>query len=248
MIATGDMVKTFHRDGYLYAGRVLSAKELAAAQAAYDRILKSEEKPKSYRELATGDGGPDTALTMCQVVNMYQLDPIFERIIMKSTLVDIAEALIGTSNIHLYHDQAIYKPAFHGGESPWHQDNGYWKLEPATAVSCWLALDDVDLENGCMWVIPGSHRSGTSGHSHAGPASALLKLTVDDRNAVPLPMPAGCAMFHHCQTLHHTKSNLTPHQRRALAIHYMAAESLQNGKPLENRLALRGAPTDAAKR
>lgn len=233
-----DVIEAFHRDGYLYAGPVLSGEELIAARSAYDRIFKSDQKPDSFRDLTLGDNKPSEA-TVQQVINVYLLDPIYHTIAVKPEIVDIAEALLGTSTIRLYHDQALFKPAFHGGEVPWHQDNGYWRLEPATAVSCWLTLDDVDESNGCMWVIPGSHLQGEVEHK---PASDTLKtLTVDASAAVPMPMPAGCAMFHHCRTLHHSLPNRTPRQRRALAIHYMEAETTQDGVALSDRLLVRGA-------
>jgi ectoine hydroxylase-related dioxygenase (phytanoyl-CoA dioxygenase family) len=237
-----DTIDAFHRDGYLYAGPVLTQDELDAARAAYDRILKSEEKPESFRDLTLNDPQAKTVLSVHQVIDMWRLDPIFHTIIAKPAIVDIAEALMGTGNIRLYHDQALFKPAFHGGEVPWHQDNGYWNLEPATAVSCWLTLDDVTPDNGCMWVIPGSHLHGDASHEQAGASESLKTIAVDASTAVPLPMPAGCAMFHHCRTLHHTLPNLTPRQRRAFAIHYMAAETTQKGESLAERLLLRGEP------
>src|SRR5438309_968787 len=85
----------------------------------------------------------------------------------------------GTPNVRLYHDQGRYKPALHGDEVPWHQDNGYWKLEPPGAASCWIALDDATLENGCMWVIPGSHLVGDAPHQRAGDYVAQLAAEAD---------------------------------------------------------------------
>ena len=89
-------------------------------------------------------------------MEMWRYDEVYRQLLYYEPLLDIAESLIGP-NIQLFHDQALYKPARHGGEVPWHQDNGYWRCTPANLVSIWMALDDADEENGCMNVIPGSH-------------------------------------------------------------------------------------------
>ena len=74
-------------------------------------------------------------------------------------LVGVAEQLVGP-NIKGATSQLTFK--LRGNTKPfgWHQDNGYGHLDPATAISTLTALDDADVENGCLWVLPGSHRAG----------------------------------------------------------------------------------------
>ena len=122
----------------------------------------------------------------------------------------------------------------------WHQDNGYWKLDPPDAMSLWIALDDVDEANGCMRFVPGSHKAGEVGHMRAGQYIAQLKADADESLAVPAPMPAGWGLVHHCRTLHNTKPNHTTRQRRAWVMHMMPSGTSQGGKVLEDRLVLRG--------
>lgn len=173
---------------------------------------------------------------------MHKLDGIFRRLLHKPAILDMVEGVLGTPNIRLYHDQGLYKPALHGDEVPWHQDNGYWKLEPPRAASLWIALDDVNEDNGSMWVVPGSHKAGEAGRQRAGQFIAQLKADADERLAVPIPLPAGSGMFHHCRTLHRTKPNHSPNQRRAWVMHYMAADTQQKGEYLANKPLLRGEP------
>src|SRR6185312_9267607 len=61
-------------------------------------------------------------------------------------------------NIALFASHYISKPPFTGQEVLWHQDGGYWPLEPMEVVTLWLAVDRADPENGCMRVIPGTHK------------------------------------------------------------------------------------------
>ncbi len=235
-----EQIEQFRRDGYIVAGQVLDSEGLAAARAAYDRIFAATEKPSSYRNLGQKEGEAQSAGAVLQIIDMHKLDDAFRNILFQPNILDLIEGLMGTPNIRLYHDQALYKPALHGDEVPWHQDNGYWKLDPPDAMSLWIALDDVDEANGCMRFVPGSHKAGEVGHMRAGQYIAQLKADADESLAVPAPMPAGWGLVHHCRTLHNTKPNHTARQRRAWVMHLMPGGTSQGGKVLEDRLVLRG--------
>ncbi len=116
----------------------------------------------------------------------------------------------------------IDKPPRHGHETPWHQDEAFWELDLGyKACAIWLALDDVDVDNGCMQFLPGSHRRGIVTHRHLyddPTVSALVIDDVDESLAVPVPLRAGGATFHTQTTMHHTGPNLTDRRRRAYAI------------------------------
>lgn len=240
MKPTIDQIDCFKRDGYIRAGDVLSAEELAQARTAYDRIFTATEKPSSYRNLGQKEGEEQSKGAVLQIIDMHKLDDIFRLLLFKSDILDLFEGYMDTPNIRLYHDQALFKPPLHGDEVPWHQDNGYWKLDPANAISLWIALDDVDEANGCMRFVPGSHKAGEVGHQRAGQYIAQLKADADESLAVPVPLPAGAGVFHHCRTLHNTKPNLTPHQRRAWVMHLMPSDTRQGGVVLSDKLLLRG--------
>jgi hypothetical protein len=73
----------------------------------------------------------------------------------------LARDIIGP-DVRLYWEQAVYKEPEKPRSFPWHQDNGYTFIEPQQYLTCWVALTDATVENGCPWVIPGLHRLGTS--------------------------------------------------------------------------------------
>lgn len=198
MKPTQEQIAFFKENGYLNVGPALTPAELETARVAYDRIFAATEKPASYRNLGQQEGEAVSKGAVLQIIDMWRLDSIFEQLLYKEELLDIIEGLMGHSNIRLYHDQALFKPALHGDIVPWHQDNGYWHLDPAAAMSMWIALDDADEENGCMWVIPGSHRAGEVGHQRAGHYIAQLKANAEETLAVSVPLRAGSAMIHHC--------------------------------------------------
>jgi ectoine hydroxylase-related dioxygenase (phytanoyl-CoA dioxygenase family) len=116
----------------------------------------------------------------------------------------------------------IDKPPQHGHETPWHQDEAFWEEHLGYhACGVWLALDDVDVDNGCMEFVPGSHTDGIVTHRHLYDdpmVSALVIDDVDPAQVVPIPLRAGGATFHSQRTMHHTGPNGTDRRRRAFAI------------------------------
>ena len=137
--------------------------------------------------------------------------------------------LTGASALRIWHDQIQYKPARVGGVNMWHQDAPLWPIiEPMTEVSAWLALDDVDVENGCMSMVPGSHQwgdqisfvRGLDGYDGMPDTFEGNQVAV-----VPRPVRQGEVHYHHALTWHGSHANTGERPRRAIAIHYMTEET-----------------------
>jgi hypothetical protein len=116
----------------------------------------------------------------------------------------------------------LRKPPNGGHLTPWHQDESYWEPDfDYCAAGAWLPLEDVDMRNGCMCFLPGSHKGPVLPHHHYGGDAAVHLLEVDDApdesRMVPCPLRAGGATFHHQRTLHSTAGNSTDRPRRAWA-------------------------------
>ena len=224
---TAGQVDAFHTHGYLKLGRLLDAATIELLRREYDREFeRARSGATSFRNLAIDDTDDVAAKNeadaqMLQITQMCERNLHFRRLLYHEAILDCVEDLIGP-NIQLFHDQALYKPAHHGGPVFWHQDNAYWQCLPANLVSCWMTLDDVTVDNGAMQVIPGSHVRALE-HEHAASTNALLDNAerVDSSQAVAIELPAGGAMLHHCQTFHYTGPNNTPHERRAFVVHCM---------------------------
>ena len=224
-------VQTFQREGYLKVPhRVIEKNHLQRLVRSYDEVFNDHGIGEGVRNLSQTESTTEAAVEtddgkMWQAMGMWKRNKDFRYLLYHKPLLDIAESLIGGS-VQLFGDQALYKPANNGGPIPWHQDNSYWRCQPAKLVSIWIALDDTDEENGCMNVIPGSHASGALEHSRAktgdGNTSAILMTSqVDEGKAVSIPLTAGHAMVHHCLTFHTTQPNYSSRDRRAMVIHYM---------------------------
>ncbi|HJP32911.1 MAG TPA: phytanoyl-CoA dioxygenase family protein [Candidatus Latescibacteria bacterium] len=220
---TPGQIDSFHRDGFIVIGKLLEASVLGELRSEYDRLFDEARRDNRYRNLAADSGAAQrhdegAAEEMLQIMQCCERSLSFRRLLYSDPILDIVEDLIGP-NIQLFHDQALFKPAHHGGPVHWHQDNGYWRCIPASLVSCWLTLDDVDADNGAMHMSPGSHLTA---HDHER-GDVLLDASgaVSTVDPVVVDLPAGGAMFHHCQTLHTTPPNRSDRQRRAFAIHFM---------------------------
>ena len=81
--------------------------------------------------------------------------------------------------------------------TPWHQDCAYWiDLPDRRAASCWIALDDATVDNGCMWFVPGSHRRPMRPHRSAGRGGGALECDASEAEGTPVPLAAGSCTFH----------------------------------------------------
>ncbi len=124
--------------------------------------------------------------------------------------------LIGPA-ARLYWDQLVYKRPGTASEFPWHQDNGYTFVQPQQYLTCWVALNDATIENGCPWIAPGLHRKGTLAHQWTDLGFSCIS-TPDD--AYPLEVPAGSIAVFSSLTTHRTGPNLTDGIRRSYILQY----------------------------
>lgn len=149
-----------------------------------------------------------------------QHEPIW-RLATHPALLDAVSAAIGPNVLLLGTHFFVKYPGQTEAFVAWHQDATYWGLDPAVAVTAWVAIDDADAENGCMRVIPGSHRRGLITHGKAQKAGNLLSvnqsLELSDEElsgAVDAELRAGQASLHDGLLIHGSNPNLS-HRRRA---------------------------------
>lgn len=138
----------------------------------------------------------------------------------------------------LYWEQGVAKPPEARTELPWHQDNGYTPLEPEEYLTCWLALDDADLDNGCLWVIPESHTMGTQSHVNDEQHGPFRVGYSGELAGVAIPVPKGSVLVFSSLIMHRSGPNTSGRHRRAWIIQYCPsqARSALSGRHLDDRL------------
>jgi phytanoyl-CoA hydroxylase len=149
----------------------------------------------------------------------------------KPRIVEALTAVIGP-NVKAMQSMLFIKSEGKPGQA-WHQDEDFIPTRDRSLTAAWIALDDATVENGCLWVLPGSHRRGVlyPQHEQTDPRFDCTVESYDfpyrDEDAVPVEVPAGTAVVFNGYLLHRSLENSGKHgYRRALANHYMSAESL----------------------
>ncbi len=235
---------TFDREGYLIVKDLVSPSELAEIRATIDRAMEGTLKPQplngeaaradfniGYEPAVKDDASIPRHLKIRQISDMCHMHPFFWKHATRPEILDVVEALIGP-DIKIFTDTLFVKPARHGTEIPIHQDASYWNFfDPPLLMTCWLAIDDSTIENGCVRVIPGSHRAKMSHKEGKGDLRFSLNMNeLDLSKEVPVTLKAGSAMFHHAYTVHRSLPNQSDRSRRGLACIYLPS-SLRQVKP-----------------
>ncbi|XP_078670874.1 phytanoyl-CoA dioxygenase domain-containing protein 1-like [Branchiostoma floridae x Branchiostoma belcheri] len=213
----------FSRDGYLVVHNLIGMEEVQVYRDVYRRMVQGEIDTSLHRhDLGNQDKRKQPNVeNICQIMwpssYVHNLDggPIHAR------AKAIARLLLG-EDMAFDFDMLIYKAPQTNTCTPWHQDEAYWPDMPdKRAVSCWVALDDATVDNGCMWFVPGSHGQPIRPHRAAKEGVHVLMTDhCSEEEGKPMPIPAGSCTFHHGRTLHYTRGNSTDRERRAYIVNY----------------------------
>jgi len=257
----------FAEDGYLRLGQVASSGHLQAMCDRIDEIMLGNvryEGMPMQRDTTTGEYGKLPTRTFEESegtlayrrIDDLQLDPLFLGYMQHPVFREITEALIGP-NVSIFRAMFMNKPAEHGTHLPWHQDVGIgWGLDSNPEVTVWTALDAATIENGCMQVVPGSHKHGVINEMHF-PSEADQARYARDEDCIHMEAAAGEAILLNNLLLHRSARNPTGKPRRAISIAYMdaATRAVKTGETFpvifgEGALTggdlIEGARTDAA--
>ncbi|MEJ5251099.1 MAG: phytanoyl-CoA dioxygenase family protein [Chthonomonadetes bacterium] len=203
-------LKHYEEQGYLVYGKILTDEELHELRTYVDDLIAS--LPPGRRPEGLDHPHFD--------------DPYLMKWCQHPRILDVVEQIIGP-NIVLFSSHFIAKPGGDGLPVPWHQDATYWPLSPMKVVTVWLAVDDSDAENGCMQVIPGTHRMGAVQHHRVDDPSRYvldLETEVDESKAVDIVLKAGEMSLHDAWLLHGSKANHSPRRRCGYTMRYMPTE------------------------
>lgn len=229
---TEAQVSQFRRDGYLHGGRVLSDEQVELLRGEIQRVIDDQNRPDIPQPVLLRNLNAEHPETpVWQIVNIWEASqPFRDLLIQNSQIAEEMSQLTGAGQLRIWHDQVQYKPPRYGGTTMWHQDAPLWPIiAPMTEVSAWVALDDVDVENGCMWMVPGSHTWGNHMDFIRQNVPTFDAMPKEYEGHVvevrPCPVRKGEVHYHHALTWHGSPDNTSPRPRRAIAIHYMTDET-----------------------
>jgi ectoine hydroxylase-related dioxygenase (phytanoyl-CoA dioxygenase family) len=192
-------IDSYRDNGFVVVTDFLNADEIADWRDAVDEAVtgrKRERIPGFGQEEENNEGYYNNVFI--QRVNLWQTNEKMRQLMLDARLGQMAATLAGVEGIRIWHDQALIKQPW-ANPTGWHLDNPYWSFHSPDSITIWVALDDVTLENGCMWFIPGSHKTATYDNVGIGPNMGdLFKVYPDwaKQKAAPAPMKAGSCSFH----------------------------------------------------
>ena len=229
---------------------IFTTREQARVTDAY--FLASAERVSCFFEeeafAADGSLRQARALSINKIGHaLHDLDPVFDRFSRGPQLDALAREL-GLAEPLLWQSMYIFKQPGIGGEVGWHQDATFFHTDPVSVTTFWFALEDATLDNGCLWVEPGGHRSPLRQlFVREGDSVRMQRLDETpwpgaDR-AIPLPVPAGTLVCFHGLLPHYSAPNRSPVSRHAYSLHATdgrAAYAASNWLQRDDSLPLRG--------
>jgi len=204
----------YGRDGGFALEHAFTRSEIDAVIAAIDPLEAETEAFLATRP--DGRHGIARAREITFRPHLVVQSPVLHAFAKHPVLVDLAHDLIG-DDVRLYWDQSVYKKPEADDEFPWHQDNGYTYIEPQQYLTCWIALTDATVDNGCPWIVPGGHLRGTLEHEWTRLGYRCLE---NPAGAVPLELAAGSIAVFSSLTPHRTGPNGTDEVRKAYILQY----------------------------
>ena len=239
---TSGQITSYRENGFLIIEDFLDAGELETWGTAVDEEVALRDRnrlPEGSFHLDRKVTAKDEAVFR-QRINLWMDHDGVRALMLDSRLGRMAADLEGIDGIRIWHDQALIKLPW-ANPTTWHQDNTKWSFASEHAITIWVALDDVTIQNGCMFFMPGSHKARRDDFPAAGNQVGAMFEAYPDlgrKEPVPVVMPAGGCSFHNGLIVHAAHANMTPYPRRAFTCAYMPDHSTFNGIPnvLPNRI------------
>ena len=228
-----DQKKFYQKNGYLVPSLKLETDFVEEMNIAVDKFLINN--PDITIERAACPHLPG-GISNSQLID-EELSNKFLQFGFNKKIIKVVSEIIG-DDIILWSMHPMIKAAKTGKEIPWHQDGKYWPIEPLATVTVWIALGDVNKDNGCMQFIPGSHKNNLLPHKQKKKNDenyGSLDLHID-KNSFSEEYKTYCEIkkseisIHDVFLLHKSDPNISNTERRALAIRYMPSSSYYNYK------------------
>ena len=243
-VADDEFAEHYRTHGFALLANALNAQEVASINDDALRLCRGDYGEIAYGDPTAGWSEPrrdtlaEAALSDEDLLRRYicihhphKVSRTAQAALAAPRVVDALVRVVGP-NVKAMQSMLFIKSEGKPGQA-WHQDECFIPTRDRSLTAVWIALDDATVENGCLWVLPGSHRRGVlypAREQHDPRFDCTIEaydFPYTDEDAVPVEIPAGTALIFNGYLLHRSLENSGRHgYRRALANHYMSAESL----------------------
>ncbi|MDL5051073.1 phytanoyl-CoA dioxygenase family protein [Oscillatoria amoena NRMC-F 0135] len=231
-----EQIKFFVDEGYLIMPGVISPAELDELKKDTVKIARGEYPCENLKPIPENFTDQDALESILCIHQPHYISDVMRKYARHPMVCGILSQIVGA---HLPHWDGSVKcmqsmlfvkpPGFQG--QAWHQDEVYIPTRDRSLCGAWIAIDDATIDNGCLWVVPGSHRSGYMfpQRAHDNPDEfdfAPESYGFDESKEIPVEVKAGSVVFFNGYLLHRSRKNRSQIYRRVLVSHYMNAWSL----------------------
>jgi phytanoyl-CoA hydroxylase len=220
------LIQQWQTDGYAIARQLFNPEETATYRDHFAALNDSRTEPGKHDGSTLTDKDPLKKYP--RMIHMHRWDELSLRWMVDARINAHIQALTGAGEPYAVQTMLYFKPAGARGQAL-HQDNVYLRAQPSTCIAAWLALDDCDIENGCLQVVPGSHTWPLLCNIKADTTQSFTDVTVpipEGQEVRPMIMKAGDVMFFNGQLVHGSFPNTSDTRfRRALIGHYIQGDA-----------------------
>ena len=222
-------IEGYNAQGFIQPVAIYTSAEILTIREYFDRLLE--------KAIAAGGNSYSISTAHMKYGGVYD-------ILTNRRIIDCVADLLG-EDVVAWGSHFFCKMPGDGRAVAWHQDASYWPLTPSHAVTVWLAIDDADLDNGCMKFISGSHHSGHLTYRKSSPEEHnVLDQTVPNAESYgPIAvddLKAGQASIHNDLLLHGSDANMSTRRRCGLTLRYAAAHVRAGMNWNEKGIVIRG--------
>jgi phytanoyl-CoA hydroxylase len=228
-------LQSFWNDGWFVARNLIPGDYLNVMRRVTQRDLVSREGDVEYEAELQYPGAPlsldaDGGRTIRRLRQAISRDPVFCRLLKEPFLLDRLEQLVGQHVVMplAHHNCIMTKQPEYSSDTGWHQDTRYWSFSKPDLVNLWIALGPETPENGCLRVLPGSHREPIS----ADQLDELKFLRTDIPqnqklldSAVSVELSAGDALFFHARLFHAATRNYTTQTKHSVVFTFRSLDN-----------------------
>ena len=223
---TGKEIQFYREKGYLGVDNVLSNEEVEELRRVTDEFIERSRTVAASDEIfdLEPDHSPENP-RLRRIKNPSGQDPVFDRVHRHDGILDVVAQLIGPA-IRSMGTKLNMKAEDSGSPVEWHQDWAFYPHTNDDLLAVGVAIDAMTRENGCLMVIPGSHKGKVYDHHQDGRfIGAVTEENFDDGDAEPVEVSAGGISLHHVRALHGSLPNVSNKPRRLLLIMFAAADA-----------------------
>jgi ectoine hydroxylase-related dioxygenase (phytanoyl-CoA dioxygenase family) len=239
----------YHENGYLGVEGVLSADEVAELRRVTEGFVQLSASVTDHTDVFDLEPGhtPESP-KLRRLKDPVKQHEVYKKFLHHPRILDIVEQLIGPG-LRTNGNKLNMKSPEYGSPVEWHQDWAFYPHTNDDLLAVGVSMDEMKYENGCLLVIPGSHKGPVYSHHQDGHFAGAVTVEVPDADkAVPIELEAGGISIHHVRTLHASAKNVSSRPRRLLLYQYCAPDawSLQGYPNWQAYLdsMVRGEPTN----